>query len=181
MPTHDPTVDDVARALANRITRDIPVQDVIANFTVRPLNAAAWGHRGSGAPVMSIARAVHADLYGLRFDGEATPQSLPMLAHSAGYASTRDRRNAVLVQLVEQLPHLAEILNLAATWERQHAELPPDIAEWVTKAAGLADLLADDLTPVRQALTQETPPSAPKTKRPASPPATPRRPRPPRR
>lgn len=83
MERDTPTVKDIARALADRIATDVPVRDVIVNFRVRPQTTSGYKDRSSGGPLTTIARSVHAELYGLPNDPVEEPPTLAALLDAA--------------------------------------------------------------------------------------------------
>ncbi|MFJ9033606.1 hypothetical protein ACIRQP_34910 [Streptomyces sp. NPDC102274] len=151
-----PTVDDVARALANRISVDVPVRDIIANFSVRPQSASDYGNRSSGAPLIRIAERVHADLYGLPLDPKPAPASLRELADTSYEALNQDEQQAILEATAAQLPYLATVLGRAALWAERRTGIPEQAAGQFAHAAAIIRQLATDLAQAHRAFGQPT-------------------------
>jgi hypothetical protein len=150
---------------------------VIANFSVRPQTAPRYGHRSSGAPVAVIAESLHAELYGLPFDRDTAPNTLADLADAAHAAHVRSEQDTVLAHLVDQLPHLADVLALAATWAERRANVPEHIAEQIADTAAITHQMSTDLAQVHRAFTQPSPAPVPGVSPPAAqPPSSPARP-----
>ncbi|WP_159391529.1 hypothetical protein [Streptomyces rimosus] len=105
-----------------------------------------------------MARSLHARLYGLPTAPSPLPTALDELLQVLGTARDGDQKQAVLVQLADQLRNAAEILE----WARDNArQLPAPIWEWLRDATDTTRHLADGLDSVRPSFAAPRPPAAP--------------------
>ncbi|MFJ8676345.1 hypothetical protein [Streptomyces sp. NPDC093589] len=130
---------------------DAPVRDIIANFSVRPGSAAAYGYRNSGAPLAKIARWVHADLYGLPLAPQPDHATLRELADKSYEALDGDERQTVLDAAIDQLPDLAALLDRAALWAERDPRTPNSVARQLSQAAAVTRQMTNDLTQASRA------------------------------
>ncbi|MEU7606123.1 hypothetical protein [Streptomyces sp. NPDC041003] len=160
--------------MADRIATDVPVRDVIVNFRVRPQTTSGYKDRSSGGPLTTIARSVHAELYGLPKDPVEELPTLAALLDAAHTANSHWQRTDVLHQLAVQLPQLAEILDLTATWASRRRDVPADTAQWLADTARLTHASAAGLDQVKHIHDTPIPPPSPRAhlSQPALAPAT---------
>ncbi|MER7653724.1 MULTISPECIES: hypothetical protein [Streptomyces] len=105
-----------------------------------------------------MARSLHARLYGLPTAPSPLPTALDELLQVLGTARDGDQKQAVLVQLADQLRNAAEILE----WARDNArQLPAPIWEWLRDATDTTRHLADGLDSVRPSFAAPQAPAAP--------------------
>lgn len=156
-----PTVKDIARALANYIAAEVPVRDVIVGFRVRPQTTSRYKDRSTGGPLTAIARSVHAELYGLPKEPVEEPPTLSALLDAAHTANSHWERAHVLHELATQLPQLAEILDLTATWASRRHDAPAHSVQWLADTAALTHLSAARLEQIRHIHDTPIPPPPP--------------------
>ncbi|MFF5491305.1 hypothetical protein [Streptomyces virginiae] len=148
--------------MADHIATDVPVRDVTVNFRVRPQTTSGYKDRSSGGPLTTIARSVHAELYGLPKDPVQEPPTLAALLDAAHTANSHWQRADVLHQLAVQLPQLAEILDLTATWASRRHDVPADTAQWLADTAALTHASAVGVDQVRHIHDTPIPPPRPR-------------------
>ncbi|MFI7174663.1 hypothetical protein [Streptomyces spororaveus] len=158
MERDTPTVKDIARALADRIASDVPVRDVIVNFRVRPQTTSGYKDRSSGGPLTTIARSVHAELYGLPNDPVEEPPTLAALLDAAHTANSHWQRADVLHELAVQLPQLAEILDLTTAWASRRHDVPAAVAGWLAETAAATHAAATVLEQIQHIHDTPIPP-----------------------
>lgn len=134
---------------------------MIVNFRVRPQTTSGYKDRSSGGPLTTIARSVHAELYGLPKDPVDEPPTLAALLDAAHTANSHWQRADVLHELAVQLPQLAGILDLTATWASRRHDVPADIAQWLADTAALTHASAAGLEQVRHIHDNPIPPPSP--------------------
>ncbi|WP_406186143.1 hypothetical protein [Streptomyces sp. NBC_01006] len=145
---------------------------MIVNFRVRPQTTSSYKDRSSGGPLTTVARSVHAELYGLPKDPVEEPPTLAALLDAAHTANSHWQRADVLHQLAVQLPQLAEILDLTATWASRRHDVPADTARWLADTARLTHASAAGLDQVKHIHNNPMPQPRPHLSHPAPAPAT---------
>lgn len=134
---------------------------MIVSFGVRPQTTSRYKDRSSGGPLPAIARSVHAELYGLPKEPVGEPPTLSTLLDAAHTANSHWERAHVLHELAAQLPQLAEILDLTATWASRRHDVPAHTAQWLADTAALTHLSAAGLEQVEHIHDTPIPPPSP--------------------
>lgn len=131
---------------------------MIASFRVRPQSASRHKDRSSGGPLRSIARSVHAELYGLPKEPVGVPPTIAALLDAAHTANSHWERAHVLHELAAQLPQLAELLDLTATWASRRHDVPAHAARWLADTAALTHSTAAGLEQIQHIHNTPIPP-----------------------
>ncbi|WP_434596476.1 hypothetical protein [Streptomyces sp. A5-4] len=134
---------------------------MIVSFRVRPQTTSRYKDRSSGGPLPAIARSVHAELYGLAKEPTGEPPTLSALLDAAHTANSHWERSHVLHELAAQLPQLAEILDLTATWASRRHDVPAHTAQWLADTAALTHLSAAGLEQIQHIHNTPIPPPSP--------------------
>ncbi|MFG2979376.1 hypothetical protein ACGFYY_41125 [Streptomyces sp. NPDC048331] len=158
-----PSAQDIAKALANRISTNPPPPPHLVTVSFGLLRGAEsrYQYRSSGGSALGLANALHAELYGLPVEQEALPAALDELLLATGHD---DDQAAVLAQVAAQLEAAAVLIERArhtAQWRQLPQSLSAQLAASQTLASQLASGLLGLAPGFAKGSKQSTLPSAP--------------------